>query len=163
MYETILYELKDNIATITLNRPQAYNSFNGQMLQDFLDVWAKVKDDDDVHVVVLRAAPCPAFCTGADVSGRTTGEGTGIRVTGDREKPWKMEDPSEYLGPKTNRVWKPVIVAVTAFSMPRDREKVLTAGIDGYLSKPIEPETFVADIEAFLPANLRSARPATDT
>ena len=56
-----------------------------------------------------------------------------------------------------------VIVAVTAFSMPRDRDKVLTAGFDGYLSKPIEPETFVADIEAFLPAELRSARPATDT
>jgi CheY-like chemotaxis protein len=56
-----------------------------------------------------------------------------------------------------------VIVAVTAFSMPRDRDKVLTAGFDGYLSKPIEPETFVADIEAFLPAELRSAKPATDT
>ncbi len=59
--------------------------------------------------------------------------------------------------------FKPVVVAVTAFSMPRDREKVLTAGFDGYLSKPIEPETFVAEIEAYLPAALRSARPATDT
>jgi CheY-like chemotaxis protein len=56
-----------------------------------------------------------------------------------------------------------VIVAVTAFSMPRDRDKVLTAGFDGYLSKPIEPETFVAHIEAFLPAELRLAGPATDT
>ena len=56
-----------------------------------------------------------------------------------------------------------VVVAVTAFSMPRDREKVLTAGFDGYLSKPIEPETFVAHIETFLPVGLRSARPATDT
>jgi len=59
--------------------------------------------------------------------------------------------------------FEPVVVAVTAFSMPRDREKVLTAGFDGYLSKPIEPETFVTDIEAFLPAGLRAARPATDT
>ena len=56
-----------------------------------------------------------------------------------------------------------VIVAVTAFSMPRDREKVLTAGFNGYLSKPIEPETFVASIEAYLPAQLRSPRPATGT
>ncbi len=59
--------------------------------------------------------------------------------------------------------FQPVVVAVTAFSMPRDREKVLTAGFDGYLSKPIEPATFVADIEAFLPVGLRPARPATDT
>lgn len=55
-----------------------------------------------------------------------------------------------------------LIVAVTAFSMPNDRQKVMTAGFDGYLSKPIEPEKFVDQIEAFLPTELRSARPATN-
>ena len=54
-----------------------------------------------------------------------------------------------------------VIVAVTAFSMPNDRSRVMAAGFDGYLSKPIEPETFVAQIEAFLPAALRLNRPMT--
>jgi CheY-like chemotaxis protein len=53
-----------------------------------------------------------------------------------------------------------VIVAVTAFSMPNDRQKVITAGFDGYLSKPIEPELFVAQIEAFLPVALRTVRSA---
>ena len=53
-----------------------------------------------------------------------------------------------------------VIVAVTAFSMPNDRQKVMTAGFDGYLSKPIEPENFVGQIEAFLPADLRAPRAA---
>ena len=53
-----------------------------------------------------------------------------------------------------------VIVAVTAFSMPNDRQKVMTAGFDGYLSKPIEPENFVGQIEAFLPAELRVPRAA---
>lgn len=42
------------------------------------------------------------------------------------------------------------IVAVTALSMPEDRQKVLRAGFDGYFSKPIEPETFVAQLEAWL-------------
>jgi len=56
----------------------------------------------------------------------------------------------------------PPIVALTAFSMPNDRSKVLSAGFDGYLSKPIEPETFVAQIEAFLPESLRLKRPSTD-
>jgi CheY-like chemotaxis protein len=51
-----------------------------------------------------------------------------------------------------------VIVAVTAFSMPNDRHKVMTAGFDGYLSKPIEPEKFVDQIEAFLPVELRTPR-----
>ena len=48
-----------------------------------------------------------------------------------------------------------VVIAVTAFSMPNDRQKVMTAGFNGYLSKPIEPESFVAQVEAFLPAGLR--------
>jgi len=55
-----------------------------------------------------------------------------------------------------------LIVAVTAFSMPNDRQKVMTTGFDGYLSKPIEPETFVGQIEAFLPAELRAPRPVAN-
>jgi two-component system, cell cycle response regulator DivK len=43
------------------------------------------------------------------------------------------------------------IVAVTAFSMAGDEQKVRLAGFDGYFSKPIEPELFVSQIEAFLP------------
>ena len=41
-------------------------------------------------------------------------------------------------------------VGVTAMAMVGDRDRVLAAGFDGYLSKPIEPERFVAEIEAFL-------------
>ena len=41
-------------------------------------------------------------------------------------------------------------VGVTALAMVGDRDRVLAAGFDGYLSKPIEPERFVSDIEAFL-------------
>jgi len=48
------------------------------------------------------------------------------------------------------------IIALTAFSMRGDEDRVLTAGFDGYLSKPIDPEKFIAQIEAFLPADLHS-------
>jgi two-component system, cell cycle response regulator len=49
------------------------------------------------------------------------------------------------------------LLAVTAFAMVGDREKVLAAGFDGYLAKPIDPERFVAQIEAFLRPDQRSA------
>jgi two-component system cell cycle response regulator len=52
------------------------------------------------------------------------------------------------------------VLAVTALAMAGDREQVLAAGFDGYISKPIEPESFVAELEAFLPA-APAARPAT--
>jgi CheY-like chemotaxis protein len=46
------------------------------------------------------------------------------------------------------------VVAVTALAMVGDREKLLAAGFDGYISKPIEPEVFVGAIEQFLPVPL---------
>jgi two-component system, cell cycle response regulator len=48
------------------------------------------------------------------------------------------------------------LVAVTALAMMGDRDKVLQAGFDGYLSKPIAPETFIAQVEAFLPLDQRT-------
>jgi two-component system, cell cycle response regulator DivK len=48
------------------------------------------------------------------------------------------------------------IVAVTALSMPQDREMVLRAGFNGYFSKPIEPEKFVAQLETWLPSDKRA-------
>lgn len=49
------------------------------------------------------------------------------------------------------------LVAVTALAMVGDRDRVLIAGFDGYLSKPIAPETFVQQIEAFLPDKQHTA------
>lgn len=48
------------------------------------------------------------------------------------------------------------VVAVTALAMVGDRDRILAAGFDGYVSKPIAPETFVQSIEKYLPAGLRS-------
>ncbi len=41
------------------------------------------------------------------------------------------------------------IVAVTSYAMPGDREKALESGCDGYIEKPIDPETFVYQVESF--------------
>jgi two-component system cell cycle response regulator len=49
--------------------------------------------------------------------------------------------------------WRPApLIAVTAYAMAGDQEKVLQSGFDGYLTKPICPETFVKQVEAFLDA-----------
>jgi two-component system, cell cycle response regulator len=48
------------------------------------------------------------------------------------------------------------LVAVTALAMVGDRDRVLAAGFDGYIAKPIAPETFVSQVEAFLTTERRS-------
>ncbi|MFD9430089.1 enoyl-CoA hydratase/isomerase family protein [Streptomyces sp. NPDC060002] len=99
---TVLFEVTGHVATITLNRPEAMNGFNQEMLEDFGVVWRTVKADDDVRVVVLRGAGDRAFCTGMDVK-------EGI----DRHpNVWSQTDPGEYLSPKLNQVWKPLVCAV---------------------------------------------------
>ena len=47
-YETILYEIEENILTITLNRPERLNAFNRQMLFELINALDKADEDDDV-------------------------------------------------------------------------------------------------------------------
>ena len=51
------------------------------------------------------------------------------------------------------------IVGISALAMVGDREKVLSAGFDGYLSKPIMPETFIVEIEKYLDRPPSAVRP----
>ena len=106
-YQTILVDIADHVATITINRPEAMNSFNRQMLDDFEHLWKSLADNDDVHCCVLRAAPGKAWCTGVDVKG--SGEGKPVV---DLDNVWHCEDPGKYLAPKSMNCWKPIIAAV---------------------------------------------------
>jgi len=67
-FETLIYEKKDHIAYVTLNRPQALNVYNIQMRNDLYEVLGAIKDDPDVRVAVFRGAGEKAFCAGADLS-----------------------------------------------------------------------------------------------
>jgi CheY-like chemotaxis protein len=50
------------------------------------------------------------------------------------------------------------IVAVTSYAMPGDRERCIAAGCTGYIEKPIDPATFVTDVEVFIQAPEREPR-----
>jgi two-component system cell cycle response regulator len=53
---------------------------------------------------------------------------------------------------KSDPLWHKVpLIAVTALAMVGDRDKVLNSGFDGYIAKPIVPQTFTQEIESFLP------------
>ena len=105
--QTITYEVGiDRVATVTLNRPEKLNAFNRVMLDEFADVWGRVRGDDDVHAVVIRAAGERAFSVGLDVADPAARAATTATV------PFNQRDPGMSLGPRANRVWKPVVCAV---------------------------------------------------
>jgi enoyl-CoA hydratase/carnithine racemase len=72
------------------------------MCEEMRAAWGRVKGDERVHSVVLRAAGDRAFSTGLDTT----------KPYGQPEDVWNHEDPGELLSPKWQKVWKPVVCAV---------------------------------------------------
>jgi enoyl-CoA hydratase/carnithine racemase len=66
-FEQILYTKSDWIARITINRPEVYNCYSSQTLQEMTQAFRDAAWDDAVAVVVLTGAGEKAFCTGGDV------------------------------------------------------------------------------------------------
>ncbi|MFO8101555.1 MAG: enoyl-CoA hydratase-related protein [Dehalococcoidia bacterium] len=76
-YEDILYEVKDNVAKITINRPEKFNAFTRWTLYELVQAFVEAGDDPAVGVVVLTGAGEKAFCSGGDVEWEARGFGGG--------------------------------------------------------------------------------------
>src|SRR5258705_8482048 len=63
---SFLYEVSDGIATITLNRPERLNAITFEVYRDLTDLFASLRDEKDVRVVIITGAG-RAFCSGGDV------------------------------------------------------------------------------------------------
>lgn len=66
MYEHLLLEVNDSIATLTLNRPDVFNAINDKISFELQEAWKQLKRDDSVRVVVFTGAG-KAFCSGQDL------------------------------------------------------------------------------------------------
>jgi enoyl-CoA hydratase/carnithine racemase len=66
-YEQILYDVADNILTITLNRPEKLNAFTGTMMNEMIDAFDRADKDDNIRAIIVTGAG-RAFCAGADLS-----------------------------------------------------------------------------------------------
>jgi 2-(1,2-epoxy-1,2-dihydrophenyl)acetyl-CoA isomerase len=65
-YECLLYEVKDGVATLTLNRPERLNALGGTLRDDLHDAITRSSGDSDVRVMVITGAG-KGFCAGGDV------------------------------------------------------------------------------------------------
>ena len=68
MYENILFEKKDGVAYLTLNRPDRLNALNGAVLKELDDALAAIGGDAEIRVLVVRGAGEKALAAGADIT-----------------------------------------------------------------------------------------------
>jgi enoyl-CoA hydratase/carnithine racemase len=114
-FETILYDVKDGVATITLNRPDRMNAFTGQMMLDMIAAFDRTDADDAVKAVIVTGAG-RAFCAGADLgAGAKTFDYEARDDRPDRGDKQSLEYLRDGGGRLTLRIFdslKPVIAAV---------------------------------------------------
>lgn len=107
-YETVLYEVKDRIATITINRPDKMNALNQQVLRDLLAAVEAAGSDEGVQVVVLTGAGEKAFAAGADIGELAKLDPMGAIALARR---------GQALTRRIEQLGKPVIAAVNGFAL----------------------------------------------
>ena len=109
MAETVLYEKRDKIVTITLNRPDSLNSINRQLRQELADAIVEFDGDSEARVGIVTGAG-RAFCAGRDLKERANDNAEGRQArAGD-----SMYPDRPYMWPQT---WKPLIAAINGFAL----------------------------------------------
>jgi 2-(1,2-epoxy-1,2-dihydrophenyl)acetyl-CoA isomerase len=107
-FETIKYEIKNNTALITINRPQVYNALNVQGKLDIISAIKNANKDPSVRSIILTAEG-KAFCSGQDLNDRTVDASKG---------------PVD-IGHTIETEWNPLIDSI------RSSEKIIIASING--------------------------------
>lgn len=104
LYQTISTELKNNILTITLNRPEQMNAYTYEMNEELIDAYRRADQNDDVRVIIVTGAG-RAFCAGMDLS-----LGTEVFQTNESEE--EFRDIGGKVSLEVYNLKKPVIAAI---------------------------------------------------
>src|SRR4051794_1349080 len=112
-FETVLYDVEDGIATLTLNRPERLNAFNTQMMVDLIAAFDLTDADDEVRAVIVTGAG-RGFCAGADLANGADTFNNAARTEPARLEGWVGDVMRDGGGRLTMRIYdslKPVISA----------------------------------------------------
>ena len=157
MYQTIKYEVKDKVATVTINRPEALNALNSTVLDELFDVFNVIDNDDEVRCVIVTGEG-RSFVAGADIAEMSTlNPVEGKRFAQKGHRVMNFIEKTE----------KPVIAAVNGFALGGGCELSMACDIRlasakavfgqpeagealriGLVQKVVEPEELMPTAEA---------------
>ena len=119
-YQTLLLDGQDNIAVVTLNRPDKLNALNEQTINDLDSVFDELKKNEEVYVVVLTGSGEKAFVAGADIK-----ELNKLDMISAKE----FAEKGQAVFSKIEKFDKPVIAAVNGFALGGGCELALACHI----------------------------------
>ncbi|MCH8033954.1 MAG: enoyl-CoA hydratase/isomerase family protein [Bacteroidetes bacterium] len=119
-YQTLLLDVKDNIAVVTLNRPDKLNALNTQTINDLNSVFDELKENEGVYVIVLTGSGEKAFVAGADIK-----ELNKLDIISAKE----FAEKGQQVFNKIEKFDKPIIAAVNGFALGGGCELALACHI----------------------------------
>jgi enoyl-CoA hydratase/carnithine racemase len=123
MGEVTIYEKKDNLAVLTMNRPEVMNASNSVMGREMGEALVDFRDDPAAWVLIITGAGDRAFSAGMDLKERSQRNTAGLAA----------EDPTRRVGPSLQRgtieIWKPIIVAINGVAYGSGLELALACDI----------------------------------
>jgi enoyl-CoA hydratase/carnithine racemase len=111
-FTQILYQVENNIATITLHRPEKMNAFTGTMMKEMIEAFDRIDADDDVRAVIVTGYGDRAFCAGADLTPEGGGQVFANRGEVDDLTDDRVRDGGGRLTLRIYECKKPVIAAI---------------------------------------------------
>ena len=120
-YRAIIFERKDGIAYLTLNRPEVLNARNRQMREELIDAVTAIRADPEVRVVILTGAGERSFSAGRDLKEAAQEK---VGVVAARQAKMEISD-TEMIA----RLNKPVIAAINGFALGGGCELALACDI----------------------------------
>jgi enoyl-CoA hydratase/carnithine racemase len=125
-YETILYDVSEKIATITLNRPEVLNAVSKPMQRELFDAFTRAEKDPEVWTLIVTATG-RGFCPGADVGGISESGKVGYAEPYLASYP-QWEPPREAT-PPFREMAKPIVCAVNGICCGAGLDLVTTSDV----------------------------------
>ena len=123
-FEKVIYEKRDRIAIVTINRPERMNAIDPQTSAELHEAWCDFRDDHDLWVGIFTGAGEKAFSAGNDLVAMSQLQQQGISAVG------AIYSRSPFGGVTRNfECWKPMIAAINGYCLAGGLEMALVCDI----------------------------------